>query len=219
VRGVAASLSRADSAGGAPSLVALTESFARLPGVGPKTAQRMAFHLLQHDRQGAEQLGQSLLNALARLEPCRRCNTFSEQPVCPTCLDDARDAGQLCIVESPADLLVMEQTRSYRGLYFVLMGRLSPLDGIGPAQLPLERLLERAQEPALAEVILATNFTPEGEATAHAITGLLQSLGRSPPLRITRLARGVPVGGELEYVDLGTVAQAFRDRREKEHSK
>lgn len=216
---MAASLSRVDSVGAAPSLAALTESFARLPGVGPKTAQRMAFHLLQHDREGAEQLGHSLLNALARLEPCRRCNTFSEQPVCPTCLDETRDQGQLCVVESPADLLVMEQTRSYRGLYFVLMGRLSPLDGLGPAQLPLERLLERAREETVTEVILATNFTPEGEATAHAITGLLQSLMRAVPLRITRLARGVPLGGELEYVDLGTVAQAFRDRREKEPSK
>jgi len=202
--------------GAPPSLTALTESFARLPGVGPKTAQRMALHLLQHDREGAERLGNSLLNALSRLEPCRRCNTFSEQSVCPTCLDETRDPAQLCVVESPADLLVMEQTRSYRGLYFVLMGRLSPLDGIGPAQLPLERLLARAQEPALIEVILATNFTPEGEATAHAISGLLHSLHRETPLRITRLARGVPVGGELEYVDLGTVAQAFRDRREKD---
>jgi len=212
---VASSPSGAAAAGSPPSLAALTESFARLPGVGPKTAQRMAFHLLQHDREGAEQLGQALLHALSQLQPCRRCNTFSEQPVCPTCMDEERDASQLCVVESPADLLVVEQTRTYRGLYFVLMGRLSPLDGLGPAQLPLERLLTRAQEPALAEVILATNFTPEGEATAHAISGLLQALSRDPPLRITRLARGVPVGGELEYVDLGTIAQAFRDRREK----
>ena len=212
---MASSPSGAAAAGSPPSLAALTESFARLPGVGPKTAQRMAFHLLQHDREGAEQLGQALLRALSQLQPCRRCNTFSEQPVCPTCMDEERDASQLCVVESPADLLVVEQTRTYRGLYFVLMGRLSPLDGLGPAQLPLERLLTRAQEPALAEVILATNFTPEGEATAHAISGLLQALSRDPPLRITRLARGVPVGGELEYVDLGTIAQAFRDRREK----
>lgn len=212
---MASSPSGAAAAGSPPSLAALTESFARLPGVGPKTAQRMAFHLLQHDREGAEQLGQALLHALSQLQPCRRCNTFSEQLVCPTCMDEERDASQLCVVESPADLLVVEQTRTYRGLYFVLMGRLSPLDGLGPAQLPLERLLTRAQEPALAEVILATNFTPEGEATAHAISGLLQALSRDPPLRITRLARGVPVGGELEYVDLGTIAQAFRDRREK----
>lgn len=216
---MAANASRADAVGSPSALSALTEAFARLPGVGPKTAQRMAFHLLQHDREGAEQLGHGLLNALARLVPCRSCNSFSEQPVCPTCLDESRDFGQLCVVESPADLLVMEQTRSYRGQYFVLMGRLSPLDGIGPAQLPLERLLERAEDPRLGEVILATNFTPEGEATAHAITGLLQTLPRSEPLRITRLARGVPVGGELEYVDLGTVAQAFRDRREKDSPK
>ncbi|MFZ9314303.1 MAG: recombination mediator RecR [Burkholderiaceae bacterium] len=212
---MASSPSGLAAAGAPPSLAALTESFARLPGVGPKTAQRMAFHLLQHDRDGAEQLGQALLHALSRLQPCRRCNTFSEQPVCPTCQDEGRDPSQLCVVESPADLLVVEQTRTYRGLYFVLMGRISPLDGLGPAQLPLERLLVRAQDPALAEVILATNFTPEGEATAHAISGLLQALSRDPPLRITRLARGVPVGGELEYVDLGTIAQAFRDRREK----
>lgn len=212
---MALSPSRLGVPGSPPSLSALTESFARLPGVGPKTAQRMAFHLLQHDREGAEQLGQSLLRALSQLQPCRRCNTFAEQPVCNTCQDEARDPSQLCVVESPADLLVVEQTRTYRGLYFVLMGRLSPLDGLGPAQLPLERLLARAQEPALAEVILATNFTPEGEATAHAVSGLLQALPRDPPLRVTRLARGVPVGGELEYVDLGTIAQAFRDRREK----
>lgn len=175
----------------------------------------MAFHLLQHDRPGAEQLGHCLLQALDRLQPCGRCNTFSEQPVCSTCLDPSRQSGQICVVETPADLIVMEQTRSYRGLYFVLMGRLSPIDGIGPNQLHLDRLMARVQDPEVTEVILATNFTPEGEATAHAIDSLLQAVQRPNPLRITRLARGVPVGGELEYVDLGTLAQAFRDRREK----
>ena len=196
------------------SLVALTEAFARLPGVGPKTAQRMAFHLLQHDRPAAEALGRSLLNAIERLRSCQKCNHFTEQPICPTCLDSERDPSQLCVVETPADLLVLEQTQTFSGRYFVLMGRLSPLDGLGPKEIHLERLLERvAEDDAIEEILIATNFTPEGEATAHAIETVLRGRGLVPPRRVTRIARGVPVGGELEYVDLGTIAQAVRDRR------
>ena len=195
------------------SLSALTEAFARLPGIGPNTAQRMALHLLQHDRAGAELLGRSLLEAVTRLGHCQSCNTFSESPTCELCQDDGRDSSLLCVVETPADLMVMEQTQSFKGTYFVLMGRLSPLDGIGPKDIHLERLLSRAAEPLVQEIVVATNFTPEGEATAHAIETLLKSHGLVPPKRVTRLARGVPVGGELEYVDLGTIAQAIRDRR------
>jgi recombination protein RecR len=195
------------------SLSALTEAFARLPGIGPKTAQRMALHLLQHDRAGAELLGRSLLDAVTRLGHCQSCNTFSEFETCELCQDDGRDDSLLCVVETPADLMVMEQTQSFKGRYFVLMGRLSPLDGIGPKDIHLERLLSRASDPLVQEIVVATNFTPEGEATAHAIETLLKSHGLVPPRRVTRLARGVPVGGELEYVDLGTIAQAIRDRR------
>jgi recombination protein RecR len=158
-------------------------------------------------------LGHALQQSLQGLQPCQRCNNFSEQPICPACEDSSRDGRLLCVVETPADLLVMEQTRSFRGRYFVLKGRLSPLDGMGPKQIGLPELLERSLDPELEELIIATNFTPEGEATAHAIETVLAAQDRSPSLRITRLARGVPLGGELEYVDLGTIAQAFRDRR------
>ncbi len=182
--------------------------------MGPKTAQRVALHLLQHDRGGADQLGRALLNALEHLQHCRSCNTFTETQTCGICEDGQRDDSLLCVVETPADLLVLEQTRSFRGRYFVLMGRLSPLDGVGPADIHLERLIDRASQPGLSELIVATNFTPEGEATAHAIESVLRARGLIPPLRISRLARGVPVGGELEYVDLGTIAQAVRDRRQ-----
>ena len=201
------------TAGTPASLSALTEAFARLPGIGPKTAQRMALHLLQHDRAGAELLGRSLLEAVTRLGHCQSCNTFAEAETCELCQNDGRDASLLCVVETPADLMVMEQTQSFKGYYFVLMGRLSPLDGIGPKDIHLERLLSRAADPLVQEIVVATNFTPEGEATAHAIETLLKSHGLVPPRRVTRLARGVPVGGELEYVDLGTIAQAIRDRR------
>ena len=196
-----------------PSLKVLTAALARLPGIGPKTAQRLALHLLQHDRESAAALSHALQQSLQGLQPCQRCNNFSEQPVCPACEDSSRDSRLLCVVETPADLLVMEQTRSFRGRYFVLKGRLSPLDGMGPKQIGLPELLERSLDPELEELIIATNFTPEGEATAHAIETVLAAQDRSPALRITRLARGVPLGGELEYVDLGTIAQAFRDRR------
>ena len=197
-----------------PALLSLTDAFARIPGVGPKTAQRMALHLMQHDRSGAALLGRSLLEAAERLKACERCNNLTEQATCETCEDEGRDPTLLCVVESAADLLVLEQTQSFQGRYFVLMGRLSPLDGIGPNEIHLERLLARVTSDAgLGEVVVATNFTPEGEATAHAIETILRAHGLVPPLRLSRLARGVPVGGELEYVDLGTVAQAFRDRR------
>jgi len=190
-------------------LDALTAAFRRLPGVGARTAQRFAWHLLQHDRDGAAQLAQALADAHARIRHCSRCNTFTELEVCETCSSPRRDPSLLCVVETPADQLTIEQTLSYRGLYFVLMGRLSPLDGIGPRQIGLERLLARAVDGIVREVILATNFTQEGEATAHYIGELLRARG----LVVTRLARGVPVGSELEYVDPSTVAQALRDRR------
>ncbi|MEY3572408.1 MAG: recombination protein RecR [Pseudomonadota bacterium] len=196
-----------------PALLALADAFARLPGVGPKTAQRMALHVLQHDRPGAELLGRSLLQALETIGHCGQCNTFTDQPICALCSSDDRDPSVLCVVETPADLMVLEQTQSFRGHYFVLMGRLSPLDGVGPRDIHLERLIQRASDPRVQEVLVATNFTPEGEATAHAIETLLASQDWGAQKRVSRLARGVPVGGELEYVDLGTIAQAVRDRR------
>ena len=180
-----------------------------LPGVGPKAAQRMALHLLQHDRAGAARLAQALQHATTAVRHCERCNTFTEHEVCSLCRSGKRDPSQLCVVETPADLLMVEQTHAYQGLYFVLMGRLSPLDGVGPREIRLDRLLRRATDGAVTEVVLATNFTNEGEATAHYIGEMLAARG----LRVSRLARGVPVGGELEYVDAGTLAQALRERR------
>jgi recombination protein RecR len=180
-----------------------------LPGVGPKSAARMAYHLLQRDRQGAEQLASALNHALTHLHHCRLCNNFSETEVCEVCESPRRDKRQLAVVEMPTDFNMMEATQSYAGLYFVLMGRLSPLDGIGPREIHLDRLINRALDGVVEEVLLATNFTPEGEATAHTIGELLKARG----LKVSRLARGVPVGGELEYVDSGTLAQAVRDRR------
>jgi recombination protein RecR len=180
-----------------------------LPGVGPKAAQRMALHLLQHDRDGAKRLSQALQDATRSIRHCDRCNTFTESELCALCQSAKRDPSLLCVVETPADLLMVEQTQAYSGLYFVLMGRLSPLDGIGPKEIRLERLLTRAADGIVREVILATNFTHEGEATAHYLGELLATRD----LRVTRLARGVPVGGELEYVDAGTLAQALRERR------
>jgi recombination protein RecR len=191
------------------SLDDLARALRCLPGVGPKAAQRMALHLLQHDREGARALGRALEHAAVRVRHCERCNTFTEEEVCALCRSGKRDPSLLCVVETPADLLTMEQTHAYTGLYFVLMGRLSPLDGIGPRELRLDRLIRRATDGVVREVILATNFTNEGEATAHTIAELLAARG----LAVSRLARGVPVGGELEYVDAGTLAQALRDRR------
>ena len=191
------------------ALDALTLALKRLPGVGPRSAQRFAYYLLQHDRDGAALLARALLEANERIRHCQRCNTFTEAELCETCASSRRDQTLLCVVETPSDQLMVEQTLSYSGLYFVLMGRLSPLDGVGPTEIHLERLIERACDGVVREVILATNFTQEGEATAHYIGELLRARG----LRVTRLARGVPVGSELEYVDAGTIAHALRARR------
>ena len=180
-----------------------------LPGVGPKSAQRMAYHLLQRDREGAMHLAHSLSHAVESVKHCSKCNNFSEQEVCSMCSSAQREGDLLCVVEMPADLLMMEQAQCYRGMYFVLMGRLSPLDGVGARELPLERLVRRAQELE-CEVILATNFTVEGEATAHYLATLLKSQG----IKVSRIARGLPVGGELEHVDSGTLAQAVFERKE-----
>jgi recombination protein RecR len=193
----------------AHSLDALIQALKRLPGVGIKSAQRMAFHLLQHDRAAAEALARALQSAVSGVKHCERCHTFTENTVCATCLDARRDASKLCVVETPADQSALERTGAYRGLYFVLMGKLSPLDGIGPNDIGLKKLFDRAQDGTVQEVILATNFTAEGEATAHVISEALQARG----LGVTRLARGVPAGSELEYVDLGTIAHALMDRR------
>lgn len=179
-----------------------------LPGVGPKSAQRMTYHLLQRDRQGALNLAHALEKAVDNIRHCAQCNNFSETEVCPLCASPKRDRSLLCVVEMPADLLMLEQAQCYRGLYFVLMGRLSPLDGVGPGELNLERLVKRVQESP-CEVILATNFTVEGDATAHYLATLLQAQN----IKVTRIARGLPVGSELEQVDSGTLAQALLERR------
>jgi len=169
----------------------------------------MAYHLMQRDRQGAQKLGDALQHALQSLRHCELCNTFSESRVCERCSSSRRDQQQLCVVETPVDMNMMEQTLAYQGLYYVLMGRISPLDGIGPRELGLERFLSRALDGVVREVILATNYTNEGEATAHYITAMLKPHG----INVTRIARGVPVGGELEFVDSGTLAQALRERK------
>jgi recombination protein RecR len=191
------------------ALEVLIQSLRRLPGVGVKSASRMAFHLLQHDRAGALGLSQALQFAVDSVGHCERCHTFTEGPVCATCSNSTRDASKLCVVETPADQSAVERTGAYKGLYFVLMGKLSPLDGIGPKEIGLKSLFERACDGVVQEVILATNFTAEGEATAHVISEGLRAKG----LHLSRLARGVPVGSELEYVDLGTIAHALVDRR------
>jgi recombination protein RecR len=181
-----------------------------LPGVGPKSAQRMAYHLLQRDQPGARRLANALAHALERMRHCDRCNSFTEDTVCGLCRSQRRDESLLCVVETPADLLMMEQAQCYDGLYFVLMGALSPLDGIGPREIHLDRLVRRATDGVVREAILATNFTVEGEATAHYVGELLRGKG----LKVSRIARGLPVGGELEHVDSGTLAQAVLERRD-----
>ncbi|HSI54048.1 MAG: recombination mediator RecR [Ramlibacter sp.] len=191
------------------TLNALVEALRRLPGVGVKSASRMAFHLLQHDRPGAHVLAQALEQAATQIRHCSLCHTFTENEVCATCQDPRRDRSKLCVVETPADQAALERTAAFKGLYFVLMGKLSPLDGIGPKDIGLAKLFERATDGVVQEVILATNFTAEGEATAHVIGDALKARG----LNVTRLARGVPAGSELEYVDLGTIAHALVDRR------
>lgn len=194
------------------ALDALVHALQKLPGVGAKSASRMAFHLLQHDREAARQLALALSQATDRMRHCQLCHTFTEHSVCSTCADPQRDRSLLCVVETPADQAALERTGVYRGLYFVLMGRLSPLSGIGPSDIGIERLLQRLgseQGQSVQELVIASSFTAEGEATAHVIGQLLKGLG----LRITRLSRGVPIGSELEFVDLGTIAHAFADRR------
>jgi recombination protein RecR len=191
------------------SLQALIDALRRLPGVGQKSAQRMAFHLLQHDRDGAARLASSLQQSLVRIRHCQRCHTFTEHPLCSTCADATRDARLLCVVETPADQAALERSASYRGMYFVLMGRISPLDGVGVGDIGVKPLIERACDGVVEEVILATGFSAEGEATAHALSEMLRARG----LEVTRLARGVPAGSELEYVDLSTIAHALVDRR------
>lgn len=191
------------------SLETLIEALRCLPGVGPKSATRMAYYLLQRDRKGANALASALDTALQVVSHCQLCNTFSEQPVCPMCASGTRDSSTLCVVEMPTDMMMMEQTHAYQGMYFVLMGRLSPLDGVGPKEIHLEKLLKRAQDGQVKEVILATNYTVEGEATAHYVSELLGKHG----LKITRIARGMPMGGEIEHVDAGTLAQAMMERR------
>jgi recombination protein RecR len=196
------------------SLELLVQALKRLPGVGVKSAQRMAFHLLQHDRAGALQLARALQHATESVRHCELCHTFTEGEICVTCADPRRDRSLLCVVETPADQAALERTGAYKGLFFVLMGKLSPLDGVGPRDIGLQKLFDRVDalndgEREVREVILATNFTAEGETTAHVISQGLKSRG----IAVTRLARGVPVGSELEYVDLGTIAHALVDRR------
>ena len=193
------------------ALDAVVDALKRLPGIGPRSAQRIAFHLLQYDRPLASALAQALREAVDRVGHCARCNTLSEQPLCETCANPKRDAGLLCVVESPADQLAIEQSLSYSGLYFVLLGRLSPLDGVGPREIQMDRLLERIGDGVVRELIIATSFTPEGDATAHYIGELAR--GRDARIKVTRLARGVPAGAELEYTDVNTIAQAMLDRR------
>lgn len=193
-----------------PAIEGLKEALRRLPGVGPKSAQRIAFHLLARDREGAQRIADAIRQALERVGHCRRCNDFSETELCPLCASPRRDPSMLCVVESPADLASIEQSGAFGGLYFVLMGRLSPLDGIGPDELGLHRLEALFDEGQIKEVILATNLTVEGEATAHYIG----ELARARQIRATRIAYGVPVGGELEYTDRGTLARALTGRRD-----
>lgn len=191
------------------ALQQLIQTLRVLPGVGPKSASRMAYHLLQRDPTGAQKLADAIGTALTKLRHCRRCNTFTEAEICDICNDPNRDQTQLCVVEMPTDLLMVEQTVAFHGLYFVLMGKLSPLDGIGTQAIAIEPLLARANDGIVKEVVLATNYTAEGEATAHYLAKALQSRG----LAVSRIARGLPVGGELEYVDPATLAQALHERR------
>lgn len=193
-----------------PLIRQLIEALRCLPGVGPKSAQRMAYYLLERDREGGRHLARTLDEAVQRVGHCTSCRTLSETEICALCASPRRDASQLCVVEMPADVQAIEQATGYQGLYFVLMGHLSPLDGIGPQDLGLDLLMKRLDQGGVAEVILATNPTVEGEATSHYIGEQIRTRG----IRVTRLAHGVPLGGELEYVDGGTLAHAFAGRRE-----
>lgn len=193
-----------------PLLNRLIEALRCLPGVGPKSAQRMTFHLLERDREGAQRLAEMLVRALAEIGHCRHCHNLSETEICDLCANPGRDHSLLCILETPADVLAVERATGYQGLYFVLMGHLSPLDGIGPTELGLDQLEERFAGGEVKEVILATNPTVEGEATAHYIADAARQCG----IRCTRIAHGVPLGGELEYLDGGTLFHAFSGRRD-----
>lgn len=192
------------------SIEALKQAFRRLPGVGPKSAQRMVFHLLSRDRDGAREIARALDRVLTQVRHCDRCNNFTEHALCEICASPKRDASQLCVVESPADLASLEQAGALQGMYFVLMGRLSPLDGIGPEQIGIPKLQARLSDGTVKEVIIATNLTVEGEATAHFIAELARAKG----LRVSRIAHGVPIGGELEYTDRVTLARALAGRRD-----
>ncbi len=192
-----------------PALEELMEALRCLPGVGPKSAQRMTLHLLERDREGASLLARALQQAVERVDHCSRCRNFTELEVCEICSDPRRDGGTICVVETPADVLAVEQSGSFRGVYFVLMGHLSPIDGIGPAEIGLDKFQQRVIDEGIDEVILATNPTVEGEATAYYLSDMLQPRG----IRISRIAHGVPLGGELEYVDGSTLAHAFSGRR------
>lgn len=193
-----------------PLIGQLIETLRCLPGVGPKSAQRMAFHILERDREGGRKLARVLLEAVEKIGHCRDCRTFTEEEVCSLCRRGGRDRSLLCVVETPADVQAVEQSTGFQGLYFVLMGHLSPLDGIGPAELGLDQLARRLDEGEVKEIILATNSTVEGEATAH----YLGDMARERGIRATRIAHGVPLGGELEYIDGGTLSHAFAGRRE-----
>jgi recombination protein RecR len=192
-----------------PSLSRLIEALRCLPGIGPKSAQRMAFHLLERDRDGGREIAAAVAGAMDALGHCRRCRMFAEGELCPICASSGRDTSLLCVVESPADVVAIEQTASFRGCYFVLMGHLSPLDGVGPSELGIVEFERRLGEGEVREVILATNPTVEGEATAHFLADVAARFG----LRASRIAHGVPVGGELEYVDGGTLAHALAGRQ------
>jgi recombination protein RecR len=192
-----------------PLIDRLVDALRCLPGVGPKSAQRMAFHLLEREREGGFKLAEALDQAMEGVGRCDQCRTLTEEPVCFLCQDQRRDHSLVCVVETPADVLALEQSGIYRGLYFVLMGHLSPIDGIGPEEIGVSFLLERVQREQLKEVILATNPTVEGEATAYYITEQLKAQG----VTVSRIAHGVPLGGELEYVDVGTLAHALSGRQ------
>lgn len=192
-----------------PLLAELIDALRCLPGVGAKTAQRMALHVLERDRDGARRLAQRLADAVERIGNCSECRNFSETPLCALCAGAARERSLLCVVETPVDQMAVEQATGYRGLYFVLLGRLSPLDGLGPKELGIDRLGQRLRDGVVQELIIATNPTVEGEATAH----LLGQLAREAGVRATRLAHGVPLGGELEFIDRGTLAHAFGSRQ------
>lgn len=191
-----------------PLLAQLIEALRCLPGVGPKTAQRMAFQLLERGRDNGKNLAYVLQEAMEKIKHCQNCRTFSESDLCKLCSSTQRDISQLCIVESPTDMVALEQIGIYRGLYFVLMGHLSPLDGIGPEELGIKKLANLLTQGMIKEVILATNPTVEGEATAHYISELVKQNN----IKVTRIAHGVPLGGELEYIDSGTLAHAFAGR-------